>query len=113
MSSPDAEPVFLVGLNVDADVEDRWNEWYEAVHVPEVVAASPDILTATRYRLSDGSTPFRYLALYRFASQAGLDRFMTSPELAAMSARYTEEWGRVSDRVRGAFAPISHQVPER
>ncbi len=113
MSSPDTEPVFVVGLNVDADVEDRWNEWYEAVHVPEVLAASPDILNATRYRLSAGSTSFRYLAIYRFASQEGLDRFMVSPQLASMSHHYTEEWGRVSDRVRGAFTPISHHVPER
>lgn len=113
MSNLDTEPVFLVGLNVDTDVEDRWNEWYEAVHVPEVMAASPDLLTATRYRLSDGTTPFRYLAIYRFASHEGLDRFMASPQLAAMSTRYTEDWGRVSDRVRGAFTPISHQVSER
>lgn len=113
MAKDDAEPVFLVGLNVHPDDEDRWNEWYEAVHVPEVVAASPEILSATRYRLTDGNTPFRYLAIYRFSSQEGLDRFMASPELAVMSARYTEDWGAVSDRVRGAFVPISHKVPAR
>jgi hypothetical protein len=108
-----AEAIFVVGLNVNEEVEERWNEWYEAVHVPEVVAASDDIVSATRYKLTDGSTPFSYLAIYRFASEEGLARFMASPTLAGMSAQYTKDWGAVSDRVRGAFVPVSHLVPNR
>lgn len=102
-------PIFLVQLSVDPAHEDDWNDWYDAVHVPEVMAASPAIVSATRYLLSNGNIPYRYLAIYRFRDEAGLQEFMQSPELARMSADYTRDWGSRSERVRGAFTPILHR----
>jgi len=102
-------PIFVVQITIDPDREDEWNHWYDSVHVPEVMAASPAILSATRYRLSAGNIPHRYLAVYRFRDEAGLEAFMGSPELAQMSSDYTRDWGAVSDRVRGAFTPILHR----
>lgn len=113
MSNYGNEPIFLVALNIEASEEDRWNEWYERVHVPEVVSVSKDILSATRYRMLEGNLGFRYLAIYRFGTRLGLESFMQSSALAEMSARYTAEWGDVSGRGRGAWSPISHLVPER
>jgi hypothetical protein len=99
-------PIFVVQLTVSADREAEWNDWYNTVHVPEVMGASRSITSATRYRLLEGDIAHQYLAVYQFEDEQGLREFMQSSRLAQMSADYTRDWGQVSDRRRGAFVPL-------
>jgi hypothetical protein len=100
------EPLFVVQLNVDKDVEDRWNEWYNTVHVPEVMSLSDEITEATRYRRTNGDVEYEYMAIYRFASEEALATFLQHPHLAEMGEDYLREWGEHSSRVRGFWEPI-------
>lgn len=67
MSDPQ---LFLVFTNPTEGREDEYNQWYDEVHVPDVVAV-PGVKSAQRYQLAPsgsegGDTPptHRYLAVY-------------------------------------------------
>jgi hypothetical protein len=56
---------------VDAEHEEKFNEWYEGTHIPQVRAAVPGITDVRRYRASavqavpEQPTGHRYLAVYQ------------------------------------------------
>ena len=104
------EPLFVVQLNVDKSEEERWNAWYNEVHVPEVMSLSDQIVSATRYRRTNGDVGYEYMAIYRFASEEALTAFLAHPGLAQMGKDYEAEWGKFSSRVRGFWEPI-FQLP--
>jgi hypothetical protein len=58
---PDAGGLLLVGLNVAAEHEHEFNEWYNSEHLP-ALGAVPGVLCARRYRGSCAEQ--RYVALY-------------------------------------------------
>jgi hypothetical protein len=65
------ECVFLVLSNPTEGREDEYNEWYEQVHLPDVLAV-PGVAAAQRYRLAtmpeDSPIPkpaHQYLAVYQ------------------------------------------------
>lgn len=63
--SPAAAGALLVAsMNIDADVEHEFNEWYDTEHLPQL-AAVPGVLCARRYR---GIGERTYLALYSLAN---------------------------------------------
>lgn len=100
------EHLFVVQLNVAKSDENRWNRWYNEVHVPEVMSLSNEIISATRYRRISGDVSYEYMAIYRFASEEALKRFLAEPRLKEMGEEYLHEWGDISDRVRGFWEPI-------
>lgn len=104
-----SRPVFIVQLEVDADVEDEWNHWYNTVHLPEVMAASPAIRKATRYKQTGGTGTKRYCAIYEFDDEQGLADFMASKRLAEMSAQYNVDWGAKSSRFNHAYLPFEER----
>jgi hypothetical protein len=53
-------PLLAVRTEVDAKDEMAFNEWYDNIHVPDVLSL-PEIIAATRYQLAGAAT---YLALY-------------------------------------------------
>ena len=59
----------LVFTNAVEGRDDEFNDWYDNVHLKEVLEL-PEFTAATRYRLSDGQLfpdqPHRYLAIYEF-----------------------------------------------
>lgn len=65
--------VMLVHTNpADGSREDEFNDWYDNVHIPEVLLID-GFVAATRYRLSetqlvDGQAGHRYLAVYEIES---------------------------------------------
>jgi len=40
--------LFIVTVEVDAEIEAEWNRWYDAVHLPDVLAC-PGVLRGRRY----------------------------------------------------------------
>jgi len=67
----DDKTLFLVLSNPTAGMEEEYNEWYDTVHVPEVLA-TPGMVSAQRFALREteasrasGAEPaHRYLAVY-------------------------------------------------
>jgi hypothetical protein len=60
-SPPGAGGLLVNAMNVDADHEAEFNEWYDHEHIP-ALASVPGVLAARRFRDNKGA--HRYLALY-------------------------------------------------
>lgn len=66
---------FAVGVDIDPEVEDEFNEWYNADHLPTVVGC-PGFITGRRYETRGKDLP-RFWAVYEVESKDAL----RSPEL--------------------------------
>jgi len=82
--------LLLVAMNVAAEHEAEFNEWYNAEHLP-ALAAVPGTLCARRYRAADAGR--RYVAVYHFA-QPGV------PDSAAWKTAANTPW---TERMRPHF----------
>ena len=60
-----ADYLYMVQMDVPADLEDEFNRIYDTQHVPNILSA-PGVTRCTRYRLesSDVEGMARYAALY-------------------------------------------------
>lgn len=86
--------VLLVYTDVDAEQEEAFNQWYDAVHVPDVIGVE-GFLAARRYKLAGpaprGQEPIsRYLAIYELADD----------DTRAAMKRLNEEVARLQERGR-------------
>jgi hypothetical protein len=104
----DASVIRVVTTDIDLEVEDAFNEWYEQ-HIRDVVAC-PGWLTATRYR-SLGGQP-RYLAIYDVASKAAATIGSLSafpPEIQTLHrAGYEGFWPHIETFRARTYERISH-----
>ena len=57
--------LLFVGMNVDAQVEAEFNDWYNTEHIPSLQAV-PGCLCARRFRTEGAS--HKYVALYHLES---------------------------------------------
>jgi hypothetical protein len=82
--------LFIVTVEIDAEVETAWNRWYDEVHLPDALAC-PGVLHGRRYvSAADGSSSDRgrqgttsrktYVTVYELAGPAAL----RTPEFLAM-----------------------------
>ena len=55
--------VLVVRAEVSENVETEWNRWYDAVHLPEILAC-PGFRAGRRYCTGDSAAGRIYLALY-------------------------------------------------
>lgn len=105
--------IFLVYVDIDAKHDKEFNEWYNAEHLPELLAV-PGILAAARYVAVKGGP--KYLAFYEL-EDVGV---MRTP---AFTNRPRTPWGqRVSPSVIGSnltrivgeqIFPDGVEMPER
>ena len=88
---------------VDKNLEEEFNEWYSAVHVPQILKL-PSFTSARRFRLTPGGAagpPAEYLTIYEVT-----DTSLAAGELteAAQEGRLTmSEAIHVSAAVQGYF----------
>jgi len=64
----------IVFTNAADGRDDEFNEWYDSVHIPEVLALEP-FKSAQRFRVADDQAfpqTHRYVALYQFDGDAGV-----------------------------------------
>ena len=61
----DAGALLLNAMNVDPEVEDDFNKWYDEEHIP-ALAAVAGVLCARRFQATQ--SPLKYVALYHVAS---------------------------------------------
>src|SRR5215471_1775199 len=83
--------LYLVFSNPVEGKEDEFNEWYDTVHMPEVLA-TPGMLTAQRFKLRETeithhsgmpAPTHRYLLVYQM--EGDVDAIMAKVQAAAMS----------------------------
>ena len=92
----------IVMMNVDAAVEDEFNDWYDQEHVERIAAVAPEFLFVKRMQALVG-TP-HYVALWRMTDRRGPER---DPWLAASETPWTRRIRRfMRDRRRFMLAPF-------
>lgn len=78
---------YFVYTNPVEGREDEFNEWYDTIHIPELLAMFPNIRSAKRFAAADASkAPQAYLAVYEIEGDApgtieAIARAMASGEL--------------------------------
>lgn len=108
-----AKYTLVVLSNPTAGKEAEFNEWYDKVHVPDVLRV-PGFVAAQRFKLNgpqlnDAPRPHRYLALYEIDTddiQASVDELRRRAGTIEMA---------ISDAIdiKGVFATMFSPVAER
>ena len=98
MNEP-ARGLMLNLATVDPEHEEEFNRWYHEEHIPDVRRRFPQIVSARRFRATDGQEP-AYLMFYEYdvASEAELN------ELASPDNPLRQEIWKIYDEAVGSFA---------
>jgi len=82
----------IAGTECRPDVEEKWNQWYNEIHVP-MLFKYPGVKRATRYKRIGGDEAFpQYIAVYEFEEKETLDKYFNSPERAAALEDVKNTW---------------------
>jgi uncharacterized protein (TIGR02118 family) len=82
----------IVASECHPEEEERFNKWYNEVHVP-LLFKYKGMKRVTRCRRFDENKERpKYLALYEFESKEAMDTFENSPERAAAMEEMEETW---------------------
>jgi hypothetical protein len=87
---PIAADILVVTATIDPSVEKEWNDWYNDVHLPEIVEC-PGFLSAQRYVARESDTARTYVSVYELSGADVLD----SAEFKARRG-----WGRFVNHVK-------------
>ena len=108
-----ASAINLVMVDCLPDLEQKYNEWYDRVHIPMCLKYS-GMLRATRYRLLSGPAGHaRYLTVYEFRDQAAMDAFPKTPECTASTQEMRQTWRDGDFKIKVAAQYETIQVFER
>ncbi len=106
MSLPNC--LLIVTAEVDIEVEDEWNRWYDDVHLPDALAC-PGVLRGRRYvsagEISEsdrGQSRRTRAKLYTTVYELASPNAVATPEFTAMRG-----WGRFAPHVRSQTRVIS------
>ena len=103
--SAEGKLYFLVTVDVDPAVEERFNEWYNARHMPDVLAC-PGFVRGWRLRALDDAASPRYAGVYEVEHEHVLE----TPELAAIRG-FGEFAEHTSNHQRFWFRAIHEDGP--
>ena len=82
----------IVATECDPAVEDRFNQWYNGVHVP-LLFKYPGMTNVARYKIQgDPQGQQTYLAMYEFESAESMAAMPSSDEFKAAMAEMQESW---------------------
>lgn len=83
----------IVATGCQPKDEERFNKWYNEVHIPMLLKYK-GVIGAARYKIvNETAQQPKYIALYKFASQKDCDGLSKSPEFAAAIKEMRESWG--------------------
>jgi hypothetical protein len=104
---------YVIAVDVDPELEDEFNEWYDTVHLPQAVAC-PGFVSGRRLQPAAAAGPDqhpRYVAVYEVESRAAV----TSPEIQALGG-FSRWDGHLSNVHRLWLTPrgplVSHDSPD-
>jgi hypothetical protein len=99
--------VYVVMTNPVEGRDREYNQWYDEIHLKDV-CAFPGFRGARRYRLADGESTHRYLALYEMETDD------PKRDLAALTAAAGTDRMRMTDALdlASASAVLFEQISE-
>ena len=82
----------MVAVQCRPEAEEKFNTWYNEVHVP-MLLKNEGIRRITRYKILSADEQYpNYLTIYEFDSQEAFDAFNTGSELAAAMEEMRDTW---------------------
>lgn len=97
--------LFVVRATIAKEREEEFNRWYNEEHLPQVLRYNGAV-SGRRYKRVTGADEYDYMAVYEFASEEVLQRFLRSDALKALRAEYDEHFGSVSERVGTGWVQV-------
>ncbi len=97
--------LFTVRATINADQEERYNQWYHKEHCPQVLRF-PGAVSAKRYKTILSDEAYQYMAVYEFESEETFERFQASDHFKELLADYDANFGDVSTRRRDAYVQV-------
>ena len=89
---PDSKILIIVATRCKADMEDKFNQWYNDIHVPMLMKYD-GLKKANRYKLAgDDAEHDKYLAFYEFESEQARVDYESSPEFTAAMEEMEGSW---------------------
>ena len=84
---------FMVATECAPEVEEKFNKWYEEVHIPMLLEMK-GLKEVSRYKLVRGNNDQypKYLATYKFENMEAYEEFENGPVLAACKEEMAETW---------------------
>ena len=100
--------IFLVYVDIDAQHDKEFNEWYNTEHLPELLAV-PGILAAARYQAVKGGP--QYLAFYELENVAVMQTpaFTNRPRTPWEAGLAVRDRGQLNADCRGADLSRGHR----
>ena len=82
----------IVGTACPPQDEERFNKWYNEVHIP-LLCKYKGLKGVTRYKIASQSAgAAQYIAVYNFDSLKDFEAFGKSPEFSAAIKEMNESW---------------------
>ena len=97
--------LFVVRATIAKDREAAFNRWYNEEHLPQVLRYNGAV-SGRRYRKLTGEDKYDYMAVYEFASEEVLQRFLQSDALKELRAEYDKHFGAVSERIAQSWVQV-------
>jgi len=86
--------ILIVTAQIDASVEDAWNEWYDEVHLPAALAC-PGVISGSRYvstgdasKIDHGERSTERTKIYTTVYEIESPQTLLTPEFKAMRGWY-------------------------
>lgn len=97
--------LYVVRATITAEREAAFNKWYNEEHLPQVLRYNGAV-SGRRYRKGVGEDRYQYMAVYEFASEEVLQRFLASEALKDLRAEYDKHFGAISERVGQGWVQV-------
>jgi antibiotic biosynthesis monooxygenase (ABM) superfamily enzyme len=97
--------LYVVRATITAEREAAFNKWYNEEHLPQLLRYNGAV-SGRRYRKDVGEDRYQYMAVYEFASEEVLQRFLASEALKDLRAEYDKHFGAVSERVGQGWVQV-------
>ena len=97
--------VLVVTMEVDAEYEEEFNEWYNEQHLPERMAI-PGYVSARRFKLEDGNNALKYLCIWEMNDGSQLQSEIYKDQ----NAHPTELYLRVNETIKARTRGLYHQI---
>lgn len=109
-----AKYTLVVLSNATADKDAEFNEWYNKVHIPDVLNV-PGFVAAQRFKLADAQLgkadrPHRYLALYELDTDDVQGSIKELQKRAGTAQMVISDSIDIKGVATGMFSPIAERV---